>query len=232
MKLSIIIPCYNEDRTIEKIITKINYITKYKKEIIVIDDFSSDKSFEILNGLHKESKIQFLIKNKKNYGKGYCVRKGIEIASGKIILIQDADLEYDPDDYPKLVDPIINNLADVVFGSRFSNSDLKRVLYFWHSIGNYFLTFLSNIFSNLNLSDMENCYKVFKAEIIKNITLRENRFGIEPELVAKIAKIKDIRVYEVGVKYFGRKYDEGKKITWKDGFSALRCIVIYNFFKI
>lgn len=230
--LSIIIPCFNEERTIEKIITKINHIAKYKKEIIVIDDFSSDKSFEILNGLHKESKIQHLIKNEKNYGKGYSVRKGIKIATGQIILIQDADLEYDPDDYPKLVDPIINNYADVVFGSRFIGSDIKRVLFFWHSLGNYFLTFLSNMFSNLNLTDMENGYKVFSAEIIKKMLLRENRFGIEPELVAKIAKIKDIRVYEVGVKYFGRKYDEGKKITWKDGFSALRCIVIYNLFKI
>jgi glycosyltransferase involved in cell wall biosynthesis len=231
MQLSIIIPCWNEDRTVEKIITKINNIVKYEKEIIVIDDFSSDKSYEILNRLYKENKIQQLIKNEKNYGKGYSVRKGIEKATGQIILIQDADLEYDPDDYPKLVDPIINNFADVVFGSRFIGSDVKRVLFFWHSLGNYFLTFLSNMFSNLNMTDMENCYKVFRAEIIKKITLKENRFGIEPELVAKFAKIKDIRIYEVGVKYFGRKYAEGKKITWKDAFSALRCIIIYNLFK-
>ena len=231
MKLSIIIPCWNEDRTVEKIITKINNIVKYEKEIIVIDDFSSDKSYEILNRLYKENKIQQLIKNEKNYGKGYSVRKGIEKATGQIILIQDADLEYDPDDYPKLVDPIINNFADVVFGSRFIGSDVKRVLFFWHSLGNFFLTFLSNMFSNLNMTDMENCYKVFRAEIIKKITLKENRFGIEPELVAKFAKIKDIRIYEVGVKYFGRKYAEGKKITWKDAFSALRCIIIYNLFK-
>ena len=231
MKLSIIIPCWNEDRTVEKIITKINNIVKYEKEIIVIDDFSSDKSYEILNRLYKENKIQQLIKNEKNYGKGYSVRKGIEKATGQIILIQDADLEYDPDDYPKLVEPIISNFADVVFGSRFIGSDVKRVLFFWHSLGNYFLTFLSNMFSNLNMTDMENCYKVFRAEIIKNITLKENRFGIEPELVAKFAKIKDIRIYEVGVKYFGRKYADGKKITWKDAFSALRCIIIYNLFK-
>ena len=231
MQLSIIIPCWNEDRTVEKIITKINNIVKYEKEIIVIDDFSSDKSYEILNRLYKENKIQQLIKNEKNYGKGYSVRKGIERATGQIILIQDADLEYDPDDYPKLVEPIINNFADVVFGSRFIGSDVKRVLFFWHSLGNYFLTFLSNMFSNLNMTDMENCYKVFRAEIIKKITLKENRFGIEPELVAKFAKIKDIRIYEVGVKYFGRKYAEGKKITWKDAFSALRCIIIYNLFK-
>ena len=231
MQLSIIIPCWNEDRTVEKIITKINNIVKYEKEIIVIDDFSSDKSYEILNRLYKENKIQQLIKNEKNYGKGYSVRKGIEKATGQIILIQDADLEYDPDDYPKLVEPIINNFADVVFGSRFIGSDVKRVLFFWHSLGNYFLTFLSNMFSNLNMTDMENCYKVFRAEIIKKIILKENRFGIEPELVAKFAKIKDIRIYEVGVKYFGRKYAEGKKITWKDAFSALRCIIIYNLFK-
>ena len=231
MQLSIIIPCWNEDRTVEKIITKINNIVKYEKEIIVIDDFSSDKSYEILNRLYKENKIQQLIKNEKNYGKGYSVRKGIEKATGQIILIQDADLEYDPDDYPKLVEPIINNFADVVFGSRFIGSDVKRVLFFWHSLGNYFLTFLSNMFSNLNMTDMENCYKVFRAEIIKKITLKENRFGIEPELVAKFAKIKDIRIYEVGVKYFGRKYADGKKITWKDAFSALRCIIIYNLFK-
>jgi glycosyltransferase involved in cell wall biosynthesis len=231
MKLSIIIPCWNEDRTVEKIITKINNIVKYEKEIIVIDDFSNDKSFEILNRLYKENKIQHLIKNEKNYGKGYSVRKGIEKATGQIILIQDADLEYDPDDYPKLVDPIIKNFADVVFGSRFIGSDVKRVLFFWHSLGNYLLTFLSNMFSNLNMTDMENCFKVSKAEIIKKITLKENRFGIEPELVAKFAKIKDIRIYEVGVKYFGRKYAEGKKITWKDAFSALRCIIIYNLFK-
>ena len=231
MQLSIIIPCWNEDRTVEKIITKINNIVKYEKEIIVIDDFSSDKSYEILNRLYKENKIQQLIKNEKNYGKGYSVRKGIEKATGQIILIQDADLEYDPDDYPKLVEPIINNFADVVFGSRFIGSDVKRVLFFWHSLGNFFLTFLSNMFSNLNMTDMENCYKVFRAEIIKKITLKENRFGIEPELVAKFAKIKDIRIYEVGVKYFGRKYAEGKKITWKDAFSALRCIIIYNLFK-
>ena len=230
MKLSIIIPCYNEDRTVETIITKINRTVKYEKEIIVVDDFSNDNSFEILNRLYKENKIQHLIKNEKNYGKGYSVRRGIEKVSGEIILIQDADLEYDPNDYPKLVDPIVNNFADVVFGSRFIGSDVKRVLFFWHSLANYFLTFLSNMFSNLNMTDMENCYKVFRTEIIKNISLSENRFGIEPELVAKFAKIKDIRIYEVGVKYYGRKYTEGKKITWKDAISALRCIIIYNLF--
>jgi glycosyltransferase involved in cell wall biosynthesis len=230
MKLSIIIPCYNEDRTVETIITKINRTVKYEKEIIVVDDFSNDNSFEILNRLYKENKIQHLIKNEKNYGKGYSVRQGIKKVSGEIILIQDADLEYDPNDYPKLVDPIVNNFADVVFGSRFIGSDVKRVLFFWHSLANYFLTFLSNMFSNLNMTDMENCYKVFRTEIIKNISLSENRFGIEPELVAKFAKIKDIRIYEVGVKYYGRKYTEGKKITWKDAISAIRCVIIYNLF--
>ena len=229
MKLSVIIPCYNEEATIEKIVTKINKVTEYEKEIIVVDDFSQDKSFEILNKLYQENKIQFLAINKKNFGKGYSLRKGIEMATGEIIIFQDADLEYEPDDYPKLVKPITEDLADVVFGSRFSGSDIRRVLFFWHSMGNYLLTFLSNMFSNLNLTDMENCYKVFRSQIIKNIDLKEDRFGFEPEVTAKIAK-KDLRIYEVGVKYYGRKYSEGKKITWKDGFSAIRCIEKYNIF--
>ena len=167
---------------------------------------------------------------KKNYGKGYSLRKGIEISEGDIILIQDADLEYDPIDYDKIINPILSGNADVVYGSRFIGSDEKRVLYFWHSMGNFILTLLSNMFSNLNLTDMENCYKVFKSDIIKNIKLKENRFGFEPEITAKISKIKNLKIYEVGVKYYGRKYEDGKKITWKDGFSALRCIFYYNFF--
>ena len=231
MKLSIIIPCFNEEKTIEKIINKINETCKYPNEIIVIDDKSTDNSLDILNKLLHEKKINVLIKNTKNYGKGYSVKQGILNSKGGIILIQDADLEYDPSDYPKLVEPILSNLADVVFGSRFLGSEIKRVLFFWHSLGNNILTFLSNMFTNLNLTDMENCYKVFRSDIIKKIIIKENRFGIEPELVAKISKIKNIRIYEVSVKYFGRKYSEGKKITWKDGFSAVRCIILYNIFE-
>ena len=227
MKISVIIPCYNENSTIKKIIDKINNQKTFNKEIIVIDDCSSDGTIEILSNL--KDQISSLTLNEKNYGKGYCIKKGIEVASGDIILIQDADLEYDPNDYEKLLKPIMNNNADVVYGSRFIGSDQKRVLFFWHSLGNKFLTLLSNMFTNLNLTDMECCYKAFKTEVIKNINLKENRFGFEPEITAKISK-KDIRIYEVGIKYFGRKYSEGKKITWKDGFSAIRCIIYYNLF--
>jgi glycosyltransferase involved in cell wall biosynthesis len=226
MKLSIIIPCYNEINTLEKIIDKVNTQNLYNKEIILIDDYSTDGTREILKK-RIEPKVQRIILNSKNFGKGYSLRQGIKEATGDIILIQDADLEYDPTDYPKLVDPIIKGYADVVYGSRFIGADEKRILFFWHSVGNKILTLFSNIFSNLNLTDMENCYKVFKSEIIKKIDLKENRFGIEPEITAKIAK-QNLRIYEVGVKYYGRKYKDGKKITWKDGFSALRCIIKYN----
>ncbi len=229
MKISIIIPCYNEIGTIDKILDKVIAQSKFEKEIIVIDDFSLDGTREYLQNKGK-SKIDKLVLNEKNYGKGYSLRKGIEISDGDIILIQDADLEYDPIDYDKIINPILSGNADVVYGSRFIGSDEKRVLYFWHSMGNFILTLLSNMFSNLNLTDMENCYKVFKSDIIKNIKLKENRFGFEPEITAKISKIKNLKIYEVGVKYYGRKYEDGKKITWKDGFSALRCIFYYNFF--
>jgi glycosyltransferase involved in cell wall biosynthesis len=226
MKLSIIIPCYNEIATLEKIVDKVNLQNFYNKEIIVVDDFSTDGTREVIEK-NIRAKVQKIILNNKNFGKGYSLRKGIEAATGDIILIQDADLEYDPSDYHKLVEPIKKGYADVVYGSRFIGSDEKRILFFWHSVGNHILTLLSNMFSNLNLTDMENCYKVFKSEIIKNLNLKENRFGFEPEVTAKIAK-KNLRIYEVGVKYYGRKYYEGKKITWKDGFSALRCIIKYN----
>ncbi len=229
MKISIIIPCFNEIKTIEKIIDKIIENSNHEKEIIVIDDFSTDGSRSILENQIRD-KIDVLILNDKNYGKGFSLKRGINAANGEIILIQDADLEYDPSDYDKLLNPIINGYADVVYGSRFIGSDEKRVLYFWHSLGNFILTLLSNIFSNLNLTDMENCYKVFKSDIIKKIEIKENRFGFEPEITAKISKINDLRIYEVGIKYFGRKYKEGKKITWKDGFSAIRCIIYYNLF--
>ena len=229
MKVSIIIPCYNEQSTIKEIINKINSQSNIEKEIIVIDDFSDDKTREILENDLKNN-IHKIILNDRNYGKGYSIKKGIESASGDCIIIQDADLEYDPTDYKKLLDPIINDVADVVYGSRFIGTSERRVLYFWHTIGNKLLTLLSNIFSNLNLTDMEVGYKVFKSNVLKDINLVENRFGFEPEVTAKIAK-KNIRIYEVGISYFGRKYSEGKKITWKDGFSAIRCIVKYNLLK-
>ena len=212
MKISIIVPCYNEIFTIREILEKINISKKYNKEIIVIDDGSTDGSRDLLEkDLNKY--INHLILNEKNYGKGYSICKGINLATGDIILIQDADLEYDPQDYPKLIEPIIQGYADVVYGSRFLGSQEKRVLYYWHSLGNYILTTLSNIFTNLNLTDMENCYKVFRSDVIKKIHIKENRFGFEPEITAKISKIKNLRIYAVGVKYFGRKYKDGKKIT-------------------
>ena len=228
MKLSIIIPCYNEKKTIEKILNKIKKTVTYEKEIIIIDDFSNDGTREILKELQK-NEAHKIIFNNKNYGKGYNVKKGIENASGDIIIIQDADLEYDPNDYPKLVTPIKDGFADVVYGSRFVGSNEKRVLFFWHSVGNYFLTLLSNMFNNINLTDMECCYKAFKSNVIKDIKLKENRFGFEPEITAKISK-KNLRIYEVGIKYFGRKYSEGKKITWKDGLRAIYCIIYYSLF--
>ena len=231
MKLSVIIPCFNEEFTIKEIVKKakeklINLNISH--EIIVIDDNSTDKTVKIIED-ELNNNVDKIILNKKNYGKGYSVRQGIKSAIGKFILIQDADLEYDPTDYKKLLNPLENDIADVVFGSRFIGTNEKRVLYFWHSVGNKFLTLLSNMFSNLNLTDMEVGYKVFRSSIIKQIRLKENRFGFEPEVTAKIAKLK-VRIYEVGISYYGRKYNEGKKITWKDGFSAIRCILKYNLF--
>lgn len=226
MKLSIVIPCYNESSTIVKIIEQINQQSSIDKEIILIDDFSTDGTRSIIEKELK-NKVDQIFLNEKNYGKGYCIKKGIKKAKGDMILIQDADLEYNPSDYKKLINPIEKNIADVVYGSRFIGSAEKRVLYFWHTLGNKLLTLLSNIFTNLNLTDMEVGYKVFKTEVIKNINLEENRFGFEPEVTAKISK-KKLRIYEVGISYFGRKYTDGKKITWKDGFSAIRCIFKYN----
>jgi glycosyltransferase involved in cell wall biosynthesis len=226
--ITIIIPCYNEVKTIEIIVNKVLKLNKYKFEIIIIDDYSVDGTREILED-KLSSKVSLIIYNEKNYGKGYCIKKGIEKSQGDIILIQDADLEYDPKDYPKLINPIINNYADVVYGSRFIGSDEKRVLFFWHTVANKMLTLLSNIFSNLNLTDMECGYKAFRSEILKKISLKQNRFGFEPEITAKISKM-NVRIFEVGVAYFGRTYLEGKKITYKDAFNALYCIIRYNIF--
>ena len=227
INISVIIPCFNEIDTISKIIDLIIGNENFKAQIIAVDDFSTDGSREILKDLLKNNKINHLILNDKNFGKGYSIRQGIEKATNSIVLIQDADLEYEPSDYGKLIKPIIHNNADVVYGSRFIGSDEKRVLYFWHTVGNKILTIMSNIFTNLNLTDMECCYKVFKLEVIKNLKLEENRFGFEPEITAKISK-KNLKIYEVGIRYNGRKYSDGKKITWKDGFSAIRCIIKYN----
>jgi glycosyltransferase involved in cell wall biosynthesis len=228
MKVSIIVPCYNELNTIEEIVLRLLKYVKYDKEIIIVDDGSSDGTEDIIRN-KLSSQVSKLIQNDKNYGKGYSVKKGIQAATGDIIVIQDADLEYHPSDLNKLIEPIKNGFADVVYGSRFISTEERRVLNYWHSVGNYFLTFLSNVFTNINLTDMEVGYKVFKSEILKNIDLKENRFGFEPEVTAKISN-KNIRIFEVGIKYFGRNYTEGKKINWKDGISAIRCIFQYNLF--
>jgi glycosyltransferase involved in cell wall biosynthesis len=226
MKLSIIIPCYNEISTIEKIVEKIKKNYKDIHEIIIVDDFSTDGTRQKIQNLN----VDRVIYNSSNCGKGFSIRKGIEQASGDIILIQDADLEYEPQDYYKLIAPIKEGSADVVYGSRFVGSSQKRVLFFWHRVFNYFLTLLSNMFTDLNLTDMECGYKLFKHDVIKNINLEENRFGFEPEITAKISKL-DIKIYEVGVQYHGRDYSQGKKITWKDGIAAVYCIFKYNLFK-
>jgi len=226
-KLSVIIPCYNEIKTIKDLLLKVIGSPIDNLEIIIIDDKSTDGSKELLENDLSEH-IDKLICHVYNQGKGAAIRSGIKHATGDFIIIQDADLEYDPQEYPKLLKPILEDKADVVYGSRFLGGESHRVLYFWHSIGNNFLTLLCNMLSDLNLTDMETCYKVFRRNIIQNITLRENRFGFEPEITIKISKIPDIRIYEVGIAYSGRTYKEGKKINWKDGVSALYCIFKYG----
>ena len=228
MLVTVIIPCFNEKKTIAKVVDRINNLKDLNLEVIVIDDYSNDGTRELLKN-EIDDNVSRIVFNNKNYGKGYCIKKGIEASNGDVILIQDADLEYDPSDYPKLLKPIESGVADVVYGSRFLGGEEKRVLYFWHTLGNKLLTIFSNMFTNLNLTDMEVGYKLFKSDIIKDINLVENRFGIEPEVTAKISK-KKIRIFEVGISYYGRKYEDGKKITWRDGFSAIRCIIKYNLF--
>ena len=228
MLLSVLIPCFNEKNTIEKIVDKINKLENLNLEIIIIDDKSIDGTREILDN-KLQNQVSQIIFNEENHGKGYCIKRGIEAATGDVILIQDADLEYDPKEYYKLIKPINEGNADVVFGSRFIGGDERRILFFWHTIANKMLTLLSNMFTNLNLTDMETCYKVFKKDLMKKIDLKEKGFGFDPEITAKLAKQKP-RIYEVGISYFGRTYDEGKKINLKDAFIVLKCIVIYNLF--
>ena len=228
MQVSVIIPCFNEKNTITKIIEKVENASVFLKEIIIVDDFSTDGTREILERVNNPIiKIYFHPKNK---GKGAALKTGFSKVNGDICIIQDADLEYDPSEYPKLIKPIIDNKADVVFGSRFKGGGAHRVVYFWHRVGNGFLTLLSNLLTDINLSDMETCYKVFRKDVIQSIRIRENRFGFEPEITAKVAKM-NLRIYEVGISYYGRTYTEGKKITWRDGIIAVFCIIKYNLFE-
>tara|TARA_X000000950_G_scaffold219834_1_gene264707 strand:+ start:799 stop:1512 length:714 start_codon:yes stop_codon:yes gene_type:complete len=235
MTLSILIPVYNEEDNIQKILNKVLAVTlvnNIAKQIIIVNDCSTDGTEElVLRYIEKHNDIQIEYqKHSKNKGKGRAINTALKMVKGDFVIIQDADNEYDPGEYNLLLQPIIDNYADVVYGSRFMGGNPHRILFFWHRLGNNFLTFLSNMFSNLNLTDMETCYKMFSREVIHSIEIKENRFGIEPEITAKMAKIKGIRIYEVGISYYGRTYEEGKKIGWKDGFRAIYCILKYNIF--
>ena len=231
MKISIIVPVYNEEATLNDVLYQLDKLNLgIEKEIIVVDDGSTDGTSELLAQNNFSDII--VVSVAKNKGKGNSVRLGIDKASGDIITIQDADLEYNPQDFKRLLEPIVEGRADVVYGSRFQGGYPHRMLYFWHSIGNRFLTFLTNIVTNLNLSDMETCYKMFKSDIIKKIHLQEDRFGIEPEITCKISRVPNIRVFEVGISYYGRTFEDGKKIGWIDGFHAIICILKYGLFRL
>jgi glycosyltransferase involved in cell wall biosynthesis len=226
MKLTVVIPCFNEVETITQVIEAIKTSPIKNCEIIIVDDHSTDGTREILKS-QLESIVDQVIYHPKNKGKGAALRTGFAAATGDIVLVQDADLEYDPQEYPLLIKPILDNKADVVYGSRFMGNNPHRVLYFWHMVGNTFLTTLSNMLTNINLTDMETCYKAFRREVIQSIKIEENRFGFEPEITAKVSKM-GCRIYEVGISYYGRTYKEGKKINWKDGIWAIFCILKYN----
>ncbi len=229
MKLSVVVPCFNEKATIRELVEAVRNSSYEDKEIIVVDDCSTDGTRELLKE-EISPLVDKVLYHDINRGKGAALRTGIQAATGDIVIIQDADLEYDPNQYSYIVKPIVDDKADVVYGSRFLGGAPHRVLYFWHRVGNGFLTFVSNMFTNLNLTDMETCYKAFRRNLIQEIRIEEDRFGFEPEITAKIAKT-GCRVYEVGIAYHGRTYSEGKKIGWKDGFRALYCIIKYNVFR-
>lgn len=228
MKLSVVIPAYNECTTIEDILQRVRAVN-FDKEMIVVDDCSKDGTREILRRIEQEATDVRVIYHEVNRGKGAALRTGFAAATGDLVIVQDADLEYNPQEFHRLAKPILDGRADVVYGSRFLSSEERRVLFFWHSLGNKALTMLSNMFTNLNLSDMETCYKMFRSDVLKRITIQEDRFGFEPEITAKIARL-NFRVYEVGISYSGRDYSQGKKIGWKDGVRALWCIVKYSVF--
>jgi len=228
MKLSIVIPIYNEVSTIEETVRQVKASPVPDKEIILVDDCSTDGTRELIRD-KLEAEVDRVVYQPRNFGKGFALKAGFQAATGDIVLVQDADLEYDPNEYPALIEPIETDKADVVYGSRFQGGAPHRVVYFWHYVGNKFLTLLSNMFTNINLTDMETCYKVFRREIIQSIDIKEPRFGFEPEITAKIAK-KRVRIYEIGISYYGRTYEEGKKIGWRDGLRAVWCIFKYNLF--